>query len=139
MIEYINKRLNEWAALVKRRDDGGLGYPGSTSYCQLVQIHGSGGNGAMIDAAAIEIDGIVCRLRKENPDRYEVAKWFYLMGNHTIDRIAVELHCSRATVFNRLHALHLAVQEALFDLEIEAQDKRQAERERNQMAAVRHA
>lgn len=114
--------------MVKRRDDGGLGYPAASSYCKLVNIHSSGTDSTMIDAAAIEIDGIVCKIKKEQPDRYPVIEWFYLNGNFNGDRIASELRCSKPTIYNRLHSLHLYIQEALFDIEIEAQDRKAEQR-----------
>lgn len=126
MIEYVNARLNSWAAMCKRKDDGGTGFPRSTSYCNQVQIHGSGGDSEMIDAAAIEIDGIICKMKRENPDKFAVAEWFYLKGNHTVERIAHELRCCKKSAYNRLHALHVDVQEALFDIEIAAQDRKAA-------------
>lgn len=124
MIEYINKRLIEWSTWCKRREDGGMGYPSKSNYCSLVQIHGAGGAGPITeDAAALEIEGIVIAIRKANPAQYEVAKWFYLAGSFTIKRIAQELKCGESTVYNRLHALHLAVMDGLHDIEIVAQDR----------------
>jgi hypothetical protein len=136
MIEYINKRMIDWATWCKRRDDGGLGYPGSTSYCNLVQIHGDRGSGAVADgAAALEIEGIIVTIRKTAPPQYDVAFWFYLAGSMTVKRIAHELKCSEVTVYNRLHALHLAVMHALQGIDIAAQDRAAVERLRPQIVA----
>lgn len=129
MIEYINKRLNEWSIWCKRRDDGGMGYPSKSNYCSLVQIHGAGGAGPITEAAAaMEIEGIIIKIRQSRPEQYHVAYWFYLAGSMTVKRIAQELKCSEVTIYNRLHALHLAVMDGLHDLEIEAQDRAEAER-----------
>jgi DNA-directed RNA polymerase specialized sigma24 family protein len=127
MIEYINKRLNEWASWCKRRDDGGLGYPSQSNYCAALQIRGTASAGAITQfAAEEEIEGIVVQIRKASPQQWEVAQWFYLKGSFTKQRIAKELGCSEVTVYNRLHALHVAVMNALQDLEIEAQDRAEA-------------
>lgn len=124
MIEYINNRLNEWSMWCKRRDDGGLGYPSKSNYCNLVQARGAAGAGPVTEtAAALEIEGIIVKIRKDKPAQYDVAYWFYLAGSMTIKRIADELRCSERTVHNRLHALHAAVMDGLHDLEIEAQDR----------------
>jgi hypothetical protein len=129
MIEYINKRMIEWSTWCKRRDDGGMGYPSKSNYCSLVQIHGVSGAGPITEAAAaLEVEGIVIAIRKRSPAQYDVAFWFYLAGSMTVKRIAQELACSEVTVYNRLHALHLAVMDGLHDLEIDAQDRAEADR-----------
>lgn len=136
MIDYINKRMIEWSTWCKRRDDGGLGYPGSTSYCKLVQIHGDRGAGPITDgAAALEIESIVVDIRRSAPAQYDVAFWFYLAGSMTVKRIAQELKCSEVTVYNRLHALHLAVMHALQDIDIAAQERAFEQRTRPQVVA----
>jgi hypothetical protein len=136
MIEYINKRMIEWSTWCKRRDDGGVGYPSKSNYCNLVQIHGAGGAGPITEAAAaLEVEGIVIAIRKRSPAQYDVAFWFYLAGSMTVKRIAQELACSEVTVYNRLHALHLAVMDGLHDLEIDAQDRAEAGRARTKIVA----
>ncbi len=133
MIEYINKRLNEWSIWCKRREDGGMGYPSKSSYCNLVQIRGASGAGPITEAAAaMEIEGIIIKIRQERPAQYDVAFWFYLAGSMTVKRIAQELRCSEVTVYNRLHALHVAVMDGLHDLEIDAQDRADEGRARQQ-------
>lgn len=127
MIEYINKRLNEWAAWCKRRDDGGLGYPAQSNYCEALHIRGTASAGAVTQfAAEEEIEAVILRIRKESPLQWSVADWFYLKGSFTVRRIAQELKCDEATVYRRLHALHIAVMNGLQDLEIEAQDRHDA-------------
>lgn len=129
MIEYIHKRLIEWATWCKRRDDGGLGYPSSSHYCNLVVAKGDAGPGLVTETAAVvEIEGIMTKIRQSVPQQYAVADWVYLAGGMTIKRIAKELACSEVTVYNRLHALHLAVKDALEDIDIEAGDRAEAYR-----------
>jgi hypothetical protein len=124
MIEYINKRMIDWAAWAKRRDDGGLGYPGSVSYCQLVQTHGEYSSGPIIeDAAAMEIERIVMALRSERQHLHAVAHWVYLAGNFTMDRVARELGCHRDTVYTRLHQLHVVVMDELHEITLAAHDR----------------
>lgn len=136
MIEYINKRMNDWAAWCKRRDDGGLGYPGKSNYCSLVPVHSDGRAGPITEcAAALEIEGIIIAIRQTHPAQHAVAYWFYLAGNVTVKRIAQELKCSEVTVYNRLHALHLAVMNALHDIDIAAQDRAEADRKRTHKVA----
>jgi hypothetical protein len=130
MIEYINKRLIDWSTWCKRRDDGGLGYPSKSNYCALVQIHCGAGAGPITETAAQEeIETIIVRIRAKAPQQFEVAQWFYLAGNLTAGRIASELRCSERTMYNRLHALHMAVMDGLHDMEIEAQDRAEVSRE----------
>lgn len=125
MIEYINKRLIDWAALVKRRDDGGLGYPAKSNYCSLVQIHGGAAfDPIAVDAAAIEIDGIIAPLKLKRPQLHQVAYWFYLAGNLTSARVARELGCCRDTAYVRLDALHRLVQYELEEITLAADDRR---------------
>lgn len=129
MIEYINKRMIDWATWSKRRDDGGLGYTGVASYCNVVTIHGDSHAGAVVrDEDAMEIERIVQALKRERPQQYEVAHWIYLAGSLTMDRVAAELHCHRVTVYTRLHALHLHVMNAMFDITIAAEDRARDEK-----------
>lgn len=124
MIEYINKRMIEWAAWAKRRDDGGLGFPRSTSYCRLVQVRGSASSDPIAeDAAAMEIEHIIASLRLERPQLHAVAHWIYLAGNFTMDRVARELGCHRDTVYTRLHQLHVVVMDEIHDITIAAEDQ----------------
>ncbi|MRV72549.1 hypothetical protein GJ700_12600 [Duganella sp. FT92W] len=125
MIEYIHARMFKWAAWSKRKEDGGMGYAPRSSCANLVSIRGTApGPGRVTeDADALEIDGIVTKLRAASDHQYQVAFWFYLAGNMTAGRIAKELNCSERTTYNRLHSLHLAVKEALEDIDIAAQDR----------------
>jgi purine nucleoside permease len=130
MIEYINKRLLAWAAWCKRKEDGGLGFPSQSNYCSMTQVRGTASAGAVTRfAAEEEIESIIVRIRREAPAQWDVANWFYLKGSLTKKRIAEELKCSEVTVYNRLHALHIAVMEALNDIEIEAEDRAYALRQ----------
>jgi len=136
MIEYINKRLIDWALWTKRREDGGQGYSGVASYCNMVSTHGSSGAGPVVlDAPEMEIERIVRALRLERIEQYAVVHWVYLAGNLTMERVARELKCHRDTVYVRLHALHLQVMNAMFDATIEAEDRAEAERARMALTA----
>lgn len=127
MIEYIHARMIKWATWSKRKEDGGMGYASQSSCANLVNIRGAVGAGSVAENAdALEIEGIVTKLRANSEHQYAVAYWFYLAGNLTGSRIAKELKCADRTIYTRLHALHLAVKEALEDIDIAAQD-RQAE------------
>lgn len=124
MIEYINKRMNEWAAWCKRREDGGLGYPSQSNYCSMLQIRGTALPGTVAKyVAEEEIEAVITRIRQKAPHQWDVAGWFYLRGSFTVKRIAQELKCDEATVYRRLHALHVAIMDGLNDLEIEAHDR----------------
>ena len=102
-----------------RTNDGGIGYPGRSGYCDLVHFGHDNASGPVVtDAAAMEIEYIVCAIKQESPERFAVVQWFYLRGNHTIERTCAELHCSKQTAYNRLHALHNFIQDALFDISI---------------------
>ena len=130
MIEYIHARMIKWAAWSKRKEDGGMGYASQSSCANLVSIRGATGPGRVTeDADSLEIEGIMVRLRAASEPQYKVAYWFYLAGNMTAKRIADELQCSERSTYNRLHALHLAVKEALEDIDIDAQDRAAEARE----------
>ena|ERR1035437_10238451 len=124
MIEYINKRMIDWATWLKRREDGGLGYPGVANFCNMVSTHSGGGSGPIVmDAAAMEIEHIVLRLRAEKRHLYDVAYWVYAAGDLTMDRVSKELDCCRDTAYTRLHALHLYVMDALHEITIQASER----------------
>lgn len=124
MIEYINKRMIDWAAWAKRRDDGGLGFPRSTSYCRLVQVHGDASFDPIVDdSAAMEIEGIVMALRLDRKQLHDVAYWVYLAGNLTMDRVAHELGCCKKTAYNRIGQLHLVVMDELHEITLAAGDR----------------
>lgn len=126
MIEYINARMIEWARWVKRREDGGLGYPSEANFVNIISIHGTAGPGLITeDAAPMEIEGIMRKIREERPDRYKVAYWVYLAGSLTMDRVASELHCHRITVYTRLHALHQEIMHELEEITLAAKEKQQ--------------
>jgi hypothetical protein len=129
MIEYINKRLNDWAAWSLRGKDGGLGYGGAVSYCRLVPCSGNRGDMVGVDEDALEIDQVVSAIRREAPARFDVVTWFYLKGDVGADRIARELGCCRRTAYARLQALHVDVQDRLFERSIEAGERAQSARE----------
>lgn len=74
-------------------------------------------------------------IRHAAPAQYDVAFWFYLAGSMTVKRIAAELRCSEVTVYNRLHALHLAIIEALFEIGIAAQERARGECARPRVVA----
>ena len=113
MIPYINARMIEWAAWSKRGDDGGLGYPRKSSYCDLVPIRSEGSGPVVHDASAMEIERIMSQIKGDSPDMWKVADWFYLAGSMTVERIARELGCHRDTVYTRLNALHIMVMDKL--------------------------
>ncbi|WP_041742294.1 hypothetical protein [Collimonas fungivorans] len=124
MIEYINKRMIDWAAWAKRRDDGGLGFPRSTSYCRLVQSHGDASTDLIVAVeAAMEIEHIVSRFKVDRAHLHAVANWVYLAGDFTMERVAHELGCHRDTVYTRLHQLHVAVMDELHEITIAAEDR----------------
>lgn len=124
MIEYINRRLIEWAAWSKRRDDGGLGYPGSAGYCRLVQVRCEASSGPIVeDAAAMEIERIVVALAAERKELHAVAHWIYLAGNLTMGRVAAELGCCQKTVYNRIGQLHIVVMDELYEIALAADDR----------------
>lgn len=125
MIEYINRRLIDWATWCKRRDDGGVGYSNSVNFGEMVGVHATASAGPIVeDAAAMEIDRIILKIEADRPPQYAVAYWVYLAGDLTMDRVAQELHCSRVTVYTRLHALHLYVMDQLHEITIQAQERR---------------
>lgn len=130
MIEYINKRMIDWATWLKRREDGGIGYPGAANFSKLVSTHAAAGPGLIVeDAAAMEIERIVGKIKKDRPQRYEVAYWIYLAGDLTMERVARELRCHRDTVYTRLHALHQDVMDELHEITIQAADLKRNNRE----------
>ncbi len=116
MIEYINKRCNEWAAWLLVRRDGGMGYPHAASFMRLaVQRDRQAPSGPRIDDEAMLTERSI---RGIDPGLRTVVEEFYLrMRSCPAESIARRLNCSRDTLYARLHRAHVAIMEVMNDLE----------------------
>lgn len=107
MLSYINSRLVQWAEWVKRKDDGGLGFPRECSYTRL-QGRGSNGFRPNVDNEAWEIEQAVTALQVESPHLHQVVQLFYLRSM-TAQQMADKCGCSRDTLYTRLHHAHVEI------------------------------
>lgn len=120
MIPYIDKLLSEWARWSRVRRDGGLGFPSSVAICVRVS-GGARGDLIGLDEQALEIDGIVAKLKSARPELFLVVDLHYLK-EATGHEIASKSKCHRDTVYVRLHQAHAYVMDAMQDNEIERLD-----------------
>jgi DNA-directed RNA polymerase specialized sigma24 family protein len=121
MIDYINTKLNLWAAWAATGRTR-LGYPREAAFMSAMR----GGRPAEInDGDAMTIEHAVRILA---PEQRQVVTLYYLrMRSCAADQIARECGCSRDTVYHRLHRAHLAIKEALEDRELSRQSGWQAQ------------
>ncbi len=111
MIPYINDQLELWAAWC-RSGRTRLGYPRAAAFVRAGE--GSGGQAMTLpDSRGLEIEHAVQTLDHE---LRELVTLFYVrMRSCPTAEIAKALHCSRDTVYARLHRAHLGVMETLHD------------------------
>ena len=121
MIEYIGNRLVQWALWCEQRASGGLGYPRQAAFTRLARSGGERFDVAfVVSEEAWEIERAVCALSAE---LRAVAMAVYRVQG-TTDQACELLGVSRATLYRRIGALHLAVMERLMDYCVEAGDGR---------------
>jgi len=111
VIPYINQRCNEWVAWIRRRDDGGLGYPKECCYTRLQGRGPPNGYLPSVDDAAWEIDRAV---RALEPQLHKAMIVFYL-NRGTGDQKARDCHCHRDTFYERVHRAHQRIDAWLQD------------------------
>ena len=112
MIPYIDHLLLGWATWSETRGDGGSGYS-SRSGPHSTPGRGSGGV-LGFDEQALEIDAIVCKMKAERRQLWEVVDYHY-MTNNTGEHVASKLKCHRDTIYARLHSAHQFVLDAMHD------------------------
>lgn len=105
MIEYINRRLNDWADwCAKGRRVVGLGYPNRVAFYRLAPVPSTAMT-PLPDEECWEIEQAVHRLP---PPLREVVDQFYRRAG-TATSHAKALHVSRETMYARLHQAHVSV------------------------------
>lgn len=111
MIEYINRRLNDWADwCASGRRVVGLGYPGQTAFCRLVKVDGTA-TAPVLPEQCWEIEKAVHLLDARNR---AVIEQFYLHAG-TVESHAKALGMCRDTLYARLHKSHVCIMEYLQD------------------------
>jgi hypothetical protein len=111
MIPYINGRCNEWVAWIRRRDDGGLGYPKECCYTRLQGRGPLTGYLPSVDDAAWEIDRAV---RSLDYILHEALMAFYF-ARGTGDQKARDCRCGKTAFYERVHCAHQKIQAWLDD------------------------
>lgn len=112
MIHYIDDQLRQWAQWSLLRNDGGLGYPRQVNFVRL----GGGDCGSfapVIDEQAVEMEQCVLRLPY---DQWCVVDYWYRAPSANPTLCALHCHCSRDTVYSRLHQAHVSLMGWLNDL-----------------------
>lgn len=113
MLTYINSRLVMWAEWVRRKDDGGIGFPRECSYTRL-QGRSGGGFVPNVDADCWEIECAVTALKTASPRLHQVVDLFYCR-TMTGEQMAKRCQCSRDTLYARLHQAHVEIMNWLQD------------------------
>lgn len=111
MIDDINTRLQIWAEWIRRREDGGMGFPRECSYSRL-QARSNTGYVPIDEGDAWQIERAVTELKKRAPLLHQVIGVHYLR-TMTIEQRAVTCQCGKRTFFDRLHAAHLQIRSIL--------------------------
>ena len=115
MIGWIDERLVFWGTWIKRREDGGLGYPRqSPTFRQSAGSAVSGGL-LLVESDALQIDGVMVQVKKQRPELYTVAREWYVAGS-PVGTVAARVCCHRNSVKRLLGDLHLVVDGALSDM-----------------------
>lgn len=105
MIPHINDLMNVWAEWVLTgRRVVGLDYPSQCAFTRLAPASGQA-RGASFNDDAWLVENAVQSLA---PDLKRVVMVFYLQ-NATAEQMARDLHCSRDTLYARLHRAHTEV------------------------------
>lgn len=109
MIIYIDTQLRLWAEW-RRSGHTRLGYPRRSAFV----VGGGGGQALITDEDALAVDRSVAAL---DPILHQLVECYYIsMRSCTAKEIAQHLHCSRDTVYDRLHRTHIAVMGYLQDI-----------------------
>lgn len=115
MIEYVDHQLNRWAAWLVTGNQR-LGYPTRAAF--VGAMGGGSGVPALPDDQAMIVNRAVAALP---PLQHQVVELVYRkMRSCPAEAIARELHCTRETVYNRLHRAHVLVMESMQDEAIAA-------------------
>lgn len=121
MIDYINTRLNGWAAWLKSGKRNCLGYPTHAAFARLMpSSQPAGPLVPYLNEEAEEIDRAVSSLPV---DVRELLKEFY-MHEGPAEAKAKRLKCCRDTLYARLHQAHVRVMEWLQDQYDRAEQKK---------------
>ena len=124
MIDYIHRLLLNWGEWVNRKEDGGLGYPSRSNYCNLVHIRSNQDGMALPieDEDAYEVDGIVRLMKEKNDELWTVVDWFY-RRKKTDEQISDRFGFSSATFYRKLLRAHEFVKEQMEENAIKNQRK----------------
>ena len=123
MLTYINSRLNQWAEWLRRREDGGLGYPRECPYTRLQARSSTAGYIPIDEGEAWEIERAVQHLRTHAPHLHQVVVLFY-RKTMTGEQMARECGCSRDTLYARLHQSHVEIMNWIHDECVREQEVR---------------
>lgn len=113
---YVNRRMVEWASWVLKRESGALGYPRQCSYTKLAASGGGAGYVPDLDSDAMEVDGIMLQIKKQDEKVFRVLHMFYgveFVKGHAVPTatssaqlLAKEFGCHRDTLYTWLEKGH---------------------------------
>lgn len=113
--KYVNERMIDWSYWILKRDGGAQGYPKECPYTRLVARGGVRGFVPDLDSNSVEVDKILCNIKKLNKEVYRVMHLFYgvdfksgkaVCVHSSAVTIAQDLQCHRDTVYAHLERGH---------------------------------
>lgn len=106
--EWVKPMLVKWG---EWRAGSGRGFGGgSYPAYDLVHIHGTSGGVDMLDGEILQIDRILAGIKLAKPELYAAAYEIYAEGS-SHQTAAGRLRCHRDTVYARINALHVLVED----------------------------
>lgn len=113
---YVTRRMVQWADWILKREGGALGYPKQCSYTRLAASGGSAGYVPDLDSDAMEVDGILVKIKEQDPKVYTVLTMFYGVeiqkghakstNTNTAQLLAQHFGCHRDTLYAWLEKGH---------------------------------
>lgn len=113
---YVVFRLNQWAQWVSRRDDGGIGYPKSVPYINLMPRDGFSSSTPEISEECLEVEKCVMAVRAVNQELHTVLLLAYVQVNITVEQKLKRLGCCEKTYYNKIGRCNQMVLGFLNDL-----------------------
>ncbi len=114
MIEHVHKRLLRWSQQVIDSSHRGGGYGSNIIATMMaygaVLVRGSGDSDLLLDSEGLETERIV---RTMDSYHQQTIMVFYLRDDLTLDQQSKELDCSVRTLWRRVHACNVLLDELL--------------------------
>ena len=125
---YVNRRMVQWTDWLLKREGGALGYPKQCSYTRLAASGGTSGYIPDLDSDAMEVDGIMLKIKEQDEKIFRVMHMFYgveFVGGHavrtgisTAQLLAKEFGCHRDTLYAWLEKGHRMMMDGFHDNDV---------------------